>query len=137
MSSLDSESLVKPGEIPDCVSISVALCASSNAAESAASAGLPAGNEDWSQVNLLNASGDEAYPIVSFSYLIVYKELNVIPSMTESKATELIQFLSYVIHDGQQFAEGLEYAPIPSNVVQLDETTIQSITFNGQTIPTS
>ena len=52
--------------------------------------------------------------------------------MTQDKATALVQFLWYVVHDGQDLAPGLSYAKLPSNVVQIDETTIQSITFNGQ-----
>jgi phosphate transport system substrate-binding protein len=104
------------------------------AAQAVASTGLPAGDEAWTTVNLLNAQDPDAYPIVSFSYLLTYKELNVIPGMTQDKATALIQFLSYVVHDGQQLAPGLEYAPLPSNVVALDEETLHSITFNGQTL---
>ena len=113
------------------------LDSTQKAAESAASMGLPAGSESWGKVNILNAPGAEAYPIVSFSYIIVYKELNVIPGMTQDKAAGLVQFLWYVVHDGQQLAQDLEYAPLPTNVVQLDETTVHSITFNGQTLPTS
>jgi ABC-type phosphate transport system substrate-binding protein len=88
-------------------------------------------------VSLLNTPDAQAYPIVSFTYLLIYKELNVIPGMTQNKATQLVQFLWYVVHDGQQLAPGLEYATLPSNVVQIDETSIQSITFNGQHLPTS
>jgi phosphate transport system substrate-binding protein len=110
--------------------------ASTTAAAGAAS-GLPAGDASWTDVNILNAPDAQAYPIVSFSYLIVYKELNVLPNITQEKATALVQFLWYVVHDGQQLAPSLQYASLPSNVVQLDETTIQSITFNGQTLPTT
>jgi phosphate transport system substrate-binding protein len=57
--------------------------------------------------------------------------------MTQSTATALVQFLWYVVHDGQDLASSLEYAPLPSNVVAIDEATIQSITFNGQSLQTS
>ena len=107
------------------------------AASAGAASGLPAGDASWTNVNLLNTQDVSAYPIVSFTYLLAYKELNVISGMTEAKATALVQFLWYVVHDGQQLAPGLEYAPLPTNVVQLDETTIQSITFDGHTLPTT
>jgi phosphate ABC transporter phosphate-binding protein len=110
------------------------LASTTSAAQSVASAGLPKGNETWTSVNVLNSSGDQAYPIVSFSYLITYKELNVIPGMTQDKATALVQYLWYVVHDGQSLAPGLAYASLPSNVVTLDEETLRSITFNGQTL---
>jgi phosphate transport system substrate-binding protein len=109
----------------------------SAAVQSIASQGLPAGIEDWGSVDVLNAPGSQAYPIVSFTYLLVYKELNVVPRMTQTKATALVQFLWWVVHDGQQLGPDLEYAPLPSNVVQIDEASIQSITFNGQTLPTT
>jgi hypothetical protein len=64
----------------------------------------------------------------------VYKELNVLPDMTQAKATALVQFIWWVVHDGQNLSPGLAYAQLPSSVVQIDETTIKSITFNGQTL---
>jgi phosphate transport system substrate-binding protein len=109
--------------------------ASTTAAASAGASSLPTGNESWYKVSLLNTADPQAYPIVGFTYLLVYKELNVIPDMDTNKATQLVQFLWYVVHDGQQLASGLEYAALPTNVVQIDETTIQSITFNGQQLP--
>ena len=107
------------------------------AVQSGASSGLPAGSASWSNVSLLNAPDANAYPIVSFTYFIVYKELNILSDMNQAKAEALVQFLWYVVHDGQQFAPGLSYAKLPSNVVQIDETTIHSITFNGQTLSTT
>jgi phosphate transport system substrate-binding protein len=117
--------------------ISPTLETTTAAVESKASQGLPAGNADWGSVDVLNAPGAQAYPIVSFTYLLVYKELTVIPGMTQTKATALVQFLWWVVHDGQQLGPALEYASLPSNVAQIDEASIKSITFNGQTLPTS
>jgi len=113
------------------------LASTQTATQSAASHGLQAGDADWSKVDILNAQDAQAYPIVSFTYLLVYKELNVIPGMTQAKATGLVQFLWWVIHDGQQNAPALAYAQLPTNVVQIDEAAIQSITFNGQHLSTS
>jgi phosphate ABC transporter phosphate-binding protein len=110
------------------------LASTTSAAQSVASVGLPAGNASWTSVNLLNAPASDAYPIVSFSYLITYKELNVIPGMTQDKATALVQYLWYVVHDGQNLSSALAYAPLPTNVVTLNEATLRSITFNGQTL---
>lgn len=107
------------------------------AVQSGASSGLPAGDASWVNVSLLNAPDANAYPIVSFTYLLSYKELNVLPDMTQDKATALVQFLWYVVHDGQDLAPGLSYAKLPSNVVQIDEATIHSITFDGHTLPTT
>jgi phosphate transport system substrate-binding protein len=104
------------------------------AVQSGASQGLPTGDQSWTSVSLLDTADPQAYPIVTFTYLLEYKELNVIPGMTLEKATAIVQYFWYVVHDGQQQSQSLSYAMLPSNVVSIDETTIQSITFNGQTL---
>ena len=117
--------------------IQPSLTSTESAVQSGGASGLPAGDASWESVSLLNTPDANAYPIVSFTYLLAYKELNVIPEMTQERATALVQFLWYVVHDGQQLAPVLAYAQLPSNVIEIDEATIQSITFNGQNLPTS
>lgn len=95
---------------------------------------LPRGNESWKDVNLLNAAGADTYPIASFSYILVYKELSVIPGMDYLEAKTLVDFLWWAIHDGQSYAPSLQYVPLPQNVVSINEQTINSITFNGQSL---
>jgi phosphate ABC transporter phosphate-binding protein len=112
---------------------SIALAVQSGAS----TGGLPTGDASWASVSLLNAPDPGAYPIVSFTYLLVYKDLSTIPGMTKDRATALVQFLWWVIHDGQKLAPGLQYVPLPQNVVQIDEATLKSITFNGQPVLTS
>ena len=117
--------------------VAPSLDTTTDAVSSKAQQGLPAGDASWTNVNVLNAPGEQAYPIVSFTYILVYKELNVISDMTQSKATALVQFLWWMVHDGQQLGPALEYAQLPNNVVAIDEASIQSITFNGQQLTTS
>jgi phosphate ABC transporter phosphate-binding protein len=113
------------------------LATTTAAAQALPTSGLPSSTGDWTGVNILNSSGDQAYPICNPTYMLIYKDLGVVPGMDMNKATQLIQWVWYVVHDGQSLASGLQYAPLPSNIVQYDEATIQSITFNGQTIPIS
>jgi phosphate transport system substrate-binding protein len=117
--------------------IAPSLASTTAAVQSGASQGLPSGDQAWTSVSLLNTADPQAYPIVSFTYLLEYKELNVIPGMTQDKATAIIQYMWYVVHNGQQLAPNLEYAQLPANVVQIDETSIKSITFNGQQLSVS
>ena len=93
---------------------------------------LPTGSGDWSSVNMLNRPGSQTYPIASFTYFLVYKELNVIPSMDLNEtfqANSLINFLYWAVNKGQQYTSALFYVPLPLFVRQLDNQTIQSITF--------
>jgi len=120
------------------------LASTAAAAASASSLPLPSG--DWGNVSILNAAGANSYPIASFTYLLVYQELNTIgPSMTQTKAQALVDFLWWAVHDalgcdpprcpgGQQYAAGLVYPALPPSVVTIDETAIRGITFNGQTL---
>ena len=106
----------------------------STAAAAASSAGsLPAGSGDWSQVSITNATGSSSYPIATFTYLLVYQELNIYASgMTQAKAKALVDFLRWAVDNvAQTAAASLTYAPLPASVVTLDVTTIRTITFNG------
>ncbi|MCL6578229.1 MAG: phosphate ABC transporter substrate-binding protein PstS [Candidatus Bathyarchaeota archaeon] len=109
------------------------------AAASAVSLILPPGDASWASVgsyfNLHNVEGaDNAYPITSFSYILVYKELNVRSGMTLEKAKALTWFLWWAVHDGQHYASGLSYVPLPQAVVTHNEATLRMITFNGQQV---
>jgi phosphate ABC transporter phosphate-binding protein len=100
---------------------------------------LPQGDQTWASVgayfNLhMVDDPDNGYPITSFSYLIVYKELNVLSDMTEEKANALSWFLWWALHDGQHYALTLSYVPLPQEVVAHNEATLRMITFNGQQI---
>jgi len=94
---------------------------------------LPGGDQSWTHVSLLDAPGADSYPIASFSYLLMYKELSTnIDSM--EKAQALAQFVSWAITDGQQFASPLHYVPLPESVVQHNQQTLRSLTFKGQPV---
>jgi len=103
---------------------------------------LPPGDASWESVgcyfNLHKVSDvkkiENAYPITSFSYIIVYKELSVRPGMTFEKARALIEFLWWAIHDGQKYAPELGYVPLPAEVVKHNEETLSMITFNGKPV---
>ncbi|TMA02366.1 MAG: phosphate ABC transporter substrate-binding protein PstS [Methanobacteriota archaeon] len=109
----------------------------STAAAAASAPTFPSPDGDWNNVTILNAAGANSYPIASFTYLLVYKELNTIgTSMTQAKAQALVDFLWWCVHNpgGQQYATSLVYPTLPQTVVTLDEQAIRSIAFNGQTL---
>jgi len=105
-------------------------------AAAAASSTLPSGDGDWSQVNILDAPGANSYPIASFSYILIYKELyNGQTKMNRTAAEALVEFLWWIVHsDGQSYADELYYAPLPTSVVSGNEATLNSITYNGDSL---
>jgi phosphate transport system permease protein/phosphate transport system substrate-binding protein len=100
---------------------------------SGAAVSLPGGDQSWTHVSLLDAPDADSYPIASFSYLLVYKEMSTNIN-TMDKAQSLAQFINWAITDGQQFASPLHYVPLPESVVQHNQQTLRSLTFNGQPV---
>jgi phosphate transport system substrate-binding protein len=111
-----------------------ATLASTKAAVQSFVASLPKGDGVWTNVSLVNAPGADSYPIASFSYLLLYKEMSTDPNLDQAKAKALVDFISWAITDGQKTAEGLDYVPLPEGVVKLDQDTLKSLTFKGQPI---
>jgi phosphate transport system substrate-binding protein len=107
---------------------------STRAAVSAAAQSLPAGDKPWSNVTMVNAPGAESYPVASFSYILLYKDLSSNPSINQQKAQKLVDFISWAITDGQQFSPDLAYVPLPEQVVSLNQKTLGSLTFNGNPV---
>jgi phosphate transport system permease protein/phosphate transport system substrate-binding protein len=101
-----------------------------------AAAELPAGDESWNGVHLLNAPGEESYPIASFTYLLVYKEMSTSPTIDSfEKAKALVDFIAWAISDeGQVFAEELSYVPLPDEVQELNMQTLAGLTYEGEPV---
>ena len=111
---------------------------STEAAVAAAAPSLPAGDQPWTNVTMVNAPGADSFPIASFSYLLVYKELTTDPGLKDqNKAQNLVDFISWAITDGQQFAPDIGYVPLPEPVVQLNQETLRGLTFNGAPLQVS
>jgi phosphate transport system substrate-binding protein len=96
---------------------------STTAAAAGAAKAMPA---DF-RVSLTNAPGDTAYPVASFTWLLVYKDQ---PDAVKGKA--LVNFLWWASHDGQKYASDLLYAPLPPQVVKQIEAKIREITYQGK-----
>lgn len=101
------------------------------AASEGASKGLPAGDAAWTSFSIINnifndTSAVNAYPITTFTYLITYKE-----QTDKNQGMLVVYFLWWVVNKAQNAGAKLGYAPLPPNVVALDDQTIKSITYNG------
>jgi phosphate transport system substrate-binding protein len=92
---------------------------------------LPAGDHSWTKVSLLNSPGSNTYPMASFTYLLLPKDLSTYPSLDQRKAKALVDFISWAITDGQKLAPNLHYVPLPAVVVKHNQDTLQSLTFKG------
>jgi len=104
------------------------------AAAASAISSLPAGDGDWSKVSVNNQPGENTYPIVSFTYMLVDPNLDEIKGESQQKAQDLVHMLYWFVTDGQQYATKLSYAPIPGGLANADMASISKIKYNGQQI---
>ncbi len=84
-------------------------------------------------VSLVNTEAKEGYPIVTFTWIMVYKE-QAYGGRPLERAKKLKDLLWWMTHDGQRFAEELEYGKLPAKTVKIVEDLINSMTYNGQPI---
>ena len=74
------------------------------------------------RVSITNAPGKEAYPISSFTWLLI-------PSDWKDKTKEkvIVDFLNWMLDQGQAMTSELNYAPLPDAVKQKEREAIKSI----------
>jgi phosphate transport system substrate-binding protein len=87
-------------------------------AAAAAAAKMPA---DF-RVSITNAPGKGAYPISSFTWLLLYEKPN-----DKAHARTMIEFLKWALTDGQKYCAVLGYAPLPANVVKMEMAALARI----------
>lgn len=89
---------------------------------------------DDTRVMITNSSNPNAYPISTFTWIIVYKEQNY-NGKTAEQAKALVDLFDYVISkEGQDVAAKTHYAPLSGKALEKTENAIRSITYNGQAI---
>jgi phosphate transport system substrate-binding protein len=96
---------------------------STTAAAAGAAKNMPA---DF-RVSLTNPPGEDAYPIASFTWLLVYKD-----QADETRGRAVVKFLWWMSHEGQKYAADLLYAPLPPQVAKQIEGALSRITFKGK-----
>jgi len=87
----------------------------------AAAASAPKMPDDF-RVSITNAPGKDAYPISSFTWLLIPAQ-----SKDPAKGKILGDFLNWMVADGQKMTSDLSYAPLPDNVVAKVKETIKQV----------
>jgi phosphate transport system substrate-binding protein len=88
----------------------------------AAAAGVASSMPADFRVSITNAPGKGAYPIASFTWLLLYQH----PKDT-AKARVLVDFVKWALTAGQKDCAALGYAPLPAAVVKLEEAALGKI----------
>ena len=74
------------------------------------------------RVSISNAPSEKAYPISSFTWLLVPAKFE-----DKSKLKVMKEFLEWMSTDGQKLAAGLRYAPLPEEVVAKEQAAFSKI----------
>ncbi|MEO7217998.1 MAG: phosphate ABC transporter substrate-binding protein PstS [Gemmatimonadaceae bacterium] len=81
------------------------------AAAAGAAARIPA-NSDY-RISIVNAPGKDAYPISSFTWILVYQH-----PKDKARGKALTDFLRWAYTNGESVAGSLDYAPLPATMVK-------------------
>jgi phosphate transport system substrate-binding protein len=93
-----------------------------------AAAGSVKDMPDDFRVSITNAPGKAAYPISSFTWLLVPAEWS-----DASKEKAFVDFLNWMVDKGQTMTEALAYAPLPKSVATKVKARIKEVKVKGQT----
>jgi phosphate transport system substrate-binding protein len=84
------------------------------------------------RVSVTNPAGAQAYPIASFTWLLVRKQYP-----DAAKARELVKFIWWSLTQGQAQAPKLGYAPLPKAMLPWIEANLKTVTAGGKPVWTT
>ena len=85
------------------------------------------------KVSITDTDAPDGYPISSLTWSLIYKDQNY-DSRGQSRASNMVKLLWWNIHDGQQYCQPLNYAPLSKSAVSVAENILKSATYNGETL---
>ena len=96
----------------------------------AASGEIPADT----RCSITNSDAAGAYPISTFTWVIIYKEQNY-SDRSKEQAVATLDLLKYILSDeAQAITSEVHYAPLPAKAKELSMENLKSVTFDGAAI---
>ena len=96
----------------------------------AASGEIPADT----RCSITNSDAAGAYPISTFTWMIIYKEQNY-SDRSKEQAVATLNLLQYILSDeAQKITSEVHYAPLPEKAKELSLENLKSVTYNGTAI---
>src|SRR6266853_6530173 len=99
-----------------------AFVEASLASVTAAAAGAAKDMPDDFRVSITNPPGKDAYPISSFTWLLLYEK-----PQDKARGKAMVDFVTWALTDGQKSAGEMGYAPLPSAVIEREKVALQKI----------
>ena len=88
------------------------------------------------RVSLTNTDAAKGYPISGFTWVLLYQQQKY-NGRSENRAKELVNLVWWMIHDGQQYAKPLNYAPLPEAAQKVADNILKSVKYGDQPLPSS
>ncbi len=85
---------------------------------------------DNMMVSFTDTDAAEGYPVSGFTWVLVYKEQRY-ADRSDQKAKDLTRLVWWMTHEGQKYAEPMEYAPLSKAAAGKAEKLVKSITYGG------
>ena len=96
----------------------------------AASGAIPADT----RTSITNADAAGAYPIATFTWMIIYQEQNY-SDRSKEQAAATLNLLQYILSDeAQKITSEVHYAPLPAQAKELSLKNLKTVTYDGVTI---
>ena len=103
---------------------------SSESISAAASGEIPADT----RCSITNADATGAYPISTFTWMIIYKEQNY-SDRSREQAVATLDLLKYILSDeAQNITSEVHYAPLPAKAKEISLANLKTVTYDGVTI---
>ncbi len=103
---------------------------SSATISAAASGEIPADT----RCSITNSDAAGAYPISTFTWMIIYKEQNY-SDRSKEQATATLDLLKYILSDeAQNITSEVHYAPLPAKAKELSMANLKTVTYDGNSI---
>ena len=84
--------------------------------------------------SITNSDAAGAYPISTFTWMIIYKEQNY-SDRSKEQAMATLDLIQYILSDeAQNITSEVHYAPLPAKAKEISMTNLKSVTYDGVTI---
>lgn len=103
---------------------------SSASISAAASGNIPADT----RTSITNSATKGAYPISTFTWMIIYKEQNY-SDRSKEQAMATLDLIQYILSDeAQKITAFVHYAPLPTKAKEISLAILKTVTYNGEAI---
>ncbi len=86
------------------------------------------------RTSITNSDAQGAYPISTFTWVIIYKEQNY-ADRSKDKAVATLDLIRYILSDeAQNITSEVHYAPLPAKAKELSISNLKTVTYNGAKI---